>query len=319
MAAWATLALATGMRLDGTAALRPPLGSSAATGWSLALPAAASSGTPSSRGTTRQGPLVALARTGRMVRRGTGPLPTIRLVTTSVAGCTRLATASRAGWVACCRTGATGRNATETTSAVAPTPIRPVYAMPITRKLGKTVPRRPVSVFAIRAVSFSRTVVRSVVRGEGRHGYSNAAIRTVSAHTPGAPATLAYEGNMRALLVAAILCAAALTGGAPLHAQTATTGIVALGREPDRLYNPTSLSGQLVANLVFDPLVGLDDQMNPYPVLAESIPGPDNSARPAQRRRRRPQADRHHAAAPGRDLGRWRALHRPTTWSTRGS
>ena len=57
----------------------------------------------------------------------------------------------------------------------------------------------------------------------------------------------------------------------------ATTGIVALGREPDRLYNPSTLDGQLVANLVFDPLVGLDDQMNPYPVLAESIPGPDNS------------------------------------------
>jgi peptide/nickel transport system substrate-binding protein len=82
---------------------------------------------------------------------------------------------------------------------------------------------------------------------------------------------------MRALLVAAILSAVALTGGAPLHAQTAKTGTVVLGREPDRLYNPTSLAGQLVVNLVFDPLVGLDDQMNPYPVLAASIPGPDNS------------------------------------------
>src|SRR6202165_4659116 len=82
---------------------------------------------------------------------------------------------------------------------------------------------------------------------------------------------------MRLLLVAAILAAGALAGGAPLHAQTARTGIVALGREPDRLYNPTTLSGQLAANLVFDPLVGLDDQMSPYPVLAASIPGPDNS------------------------------------------
>src|ERR1700694_5723642 len=85
---------------------------------------------------------------------------------------------------------------------------------------------------------------------------------------------------MRLLLVAASLAAGVLAGGAPLHAQTAQspkTGIVALGREPDRLYNPTTLSGQLAANLVFDPLVGLDDQMNPYPVLAAAIPGPDNS------------------------------------------
>jgi peptide/nickel transport system substrate-binding protein len=82
---------------------------------------------------------------------------------------------------------------------------------------------------------------------------------------------------MRAFLVAAILLAGALTGNAPLHAQTARTGSVAIGREPDRLYNPTTLAGQLAANLVFDPLVGLDDQMNPYPVLAASIPSPDNS------------------------------------------
>jgi peptide/nickel transport system substrate-binding protein len=82
---------------------------------------------------------------------------------------------------------------------------------------------------------------------------------------------------MRALFVAAILGIGALAGGVPLHAQTPKTGTVALGREPDRLYNPTTVSGQLVANLVFDPLVGLDDQMNPYPVLAASIPSPDNS------------------------------------------
>lgn len=82
---------------------------------------------------------------------------------------------------------------------------------------------------------------------------------------------------MRFLLVAAVLAATTLAGGAPLHAQAARTGIVALAREPDRLYNPTSPSGQLAANLVFDPLVGLDDQMHPYPVLAESVPGPENA------------------------------------------
>ncbi|MGI9149467.1 MAG: peptide ABC transporter substrate-binding protein [Chloroflexota bacterium] len=80
---------------------------------------------------------------------------------------------------------------------------------------------------------------------------------------------------MRLLFVAAIL-ASAFAGSAPLQAQTSKIAIVALGSEPDRLYNPTSVSGQLAANLVFDPLVGLDDQMQPYPVLAATVPGPDN-------------------------------------------
>jgi peptide/nickel transport system substrate-binding protein len=52
--------------------------------------------------------------------------------------------------------------------------------------------------------------------------------------------------------------------------------IVAVAQEPDRLYEPATQEGQLVANLVFDPLVGLDDQMNPYPVLAAALPSPDN-------------------------------------------
>ncbi|HLZ30571.1 MAG TPA: peptide ABC transporter substrate-binding protein [Chloroflexota bacterium] len=82
---------------------------------------------------------------------------------------------------------------------------------------------------------------------------------------------------MRVLLIAVILIVVALVGAGSSFAQTAGTAVVALGREPDRLYNPSTVSGQLVANLVFDPLVGLDDQMNPYPVLAESIPSPDNS------------------------------------------
>src|SRR5438477_12174567 len=65
--------------------------------------------------------------------------------------------------------------------------------------------------------------------------------------------------------------------GLPARAQTSKTVTVALAHEPDRLYNPTTLAGQLAANLVFDPLVGLDDQMSPYPVLAEAIPSSDNS------------------------------------------
>src|SRR5438132_8089461 len=84
---------------------------------------------------------------------------------------------------------------------------------------------------------------------------------------------------MRALL-ATILVANSfliLFGATPIHAQAPTPAVVALAREPDRLYNPTTLAGQLVANFVFDPLVGVDDQMGPYPVLAASIPGPDNA------------------------------------------
>jgi peptide/nickel transport system substrate-binding protein len=51
---------------------------------------------------------------------------------------------------------------------------------------------------------------------------------------------------------------------------------VALGHDPDRFYQPATVAGQLVANLVFDPLVGLDDEMNPYPVLAAALPSADN-------------------------------------------
>jgi peptide/nickel transport system substrate-binding protein len=79
------------------------------------------------------------------------------------------------------------------------------------------------------------------------------------------------------------LAAALLTLGlveAPAsHAQTPPppAGItIALAQEPDRLYAPATEEGQLAANLVFDPLVGLDDQMNSYPVLAATVPTPDN-------------------------------------------
>src|SRR5688572_11537165 len=59
-------------------------------------------------------------------------------------------------------------------------------------------------------------------------------------------------------------------------AQSPKSVTIALAREPDRLYRPASTADQLVANLVFDPLVGLDDQMRPYPALAAEIPGPEN-------------------------------------------
>jgi len=51
---------------------------------------------------------------------------------------------------------------------------------------------------------------------------------------------------------------------------------VAIAQDPDRLYEPQTEEGQLAANLVLQPLVGLDDVMNPYPVLAATIPSPDN-------------------------------------------
>jgi peptide/nickel transport system substrate-binding protein len=77
--------------------------------------------------------------------------------------------------------------------------------------------------------------------------------------------------------LALLVVASLLSGARPLRAQSPKTVTVALAHEPDRLYNPTTLAGQLAANLVFDRLVGLDDQMHPYPVLAATIPSPDNS------------------------------------------
>jgi peptide/nickel transport system substrate-binding protein len=77
--------------------------------------------------------------------------------------------------------------------------------------------------------------------------------------------------------VALTIFASLFQDAGTLSAQTQRTVTVALAHEPDRLYNPTTLAGQLVANLVFDRLVGLDDQMNPYPALATMIPSPDNS------------------------------------------
>jgi len=82
---------------------------------------------------------------------------------------------------------------------------------------------------------------------------------------------------MRIYLGALLLIAGVTVGGAASHAQTSKSVTVALAHEPDRLYNPTTLVGQLAANLMFDPLVGLDDQMTPYPVLAAAIPSPDNA------------------------------------------
>src|SRR6516164_4692423 len=86
------------------------------------------------------------------------------------------------------------------------------------------------------------------------------------------------EVGMRFVLKLALLAGLVALPGANLsYAQTSPrTAIVALAQEPDRFYAPATEEGQLVANLVFDPLVGLDDQMNPYPVLAATLPTPEN-------------------------------------------
>lgn len=77
--------------------------------------------------------------------------------------------------------------------------------------------------------------------------------------------------------MAAALLAWTLVGVRPSFAQTPPNTItIALAQEPDRFYAPQTQEGQLIANLVFQPLVGLDDSMNPYPVLAATIPSPDN-------------------------------------------
>ena len=81
-------------------------------------------------------------------------------------------------------------------------------------------------------------------------------------------------------LVALALIAFCLVGSsAPAAAQqtTSKTVTLAIAHEPDRFYNPMTVAGMLAANFVYDPLVGLDDQMRPYPVLAADIPSLDNN------------------------------------------
>ena len=83
---------------------------------------------------------------------------------------------------------------------------------------------------------------------------------------------------MRFVLALLFVLSFASSVGPPAKAQAPSPRVatVALAQEPDRFYLPTTVEGQLVANLVFDPLIGLDDQMNPYPVLAAAVPSPDN-------------------------------------------
>src|ERR1051326_1587202 len=79
------------------------------------------------------------------------------------------------------------------------------------------------------------------------------------------------------LFLAVLLAIAAAAPSARAQTQPVPrVATIALARDPDRFYAPNTLEGQLVANLVFDPLVSLDDQMNPYPVLAAALPSPDN-------------------------------------------
>ncbi|GAC1314368.1 MAG: peptide-binding protein [Chloroflexota bacterium] len=81
---------------------------------------------------------------------------------------------------------------------------------------------------------------------------------------------------MRRILALACSALLALGSGTTLRAQTSRSISVAVAADPERLYRPTTISGRLAANLVFDPLVGLDDTMTPYPALAATVPSPDN-------------------------------------------
>lgn len=86
--------------------------------------------------------------------------------------------------------------------------------------------------------------------------------------------------------LATLVLALSLAGASPGRAQTTNTNpstnpssntiVVALGQEPDRLYNSGAVAAQLVSNLVYDPLVGLDDHMQPYADLAAQVPSADN-------------------------------------------
>jgi peptide/nickel transport system substrate-binding protein len=77
--------------------------------------------------------------------------------------------------------------------------------------------------------------------------------------------------------LSALLSLLLLTSGAYAQPAPPKTVILAIAREPDRLYNPATTAGSLAANLVFDPLVGLDDQMRPYAVLAADMPSAENN------------------------------------------
>ncbi len=61
-------------------------------------------------------------------------------------------------------------------------------------------------------------------------------------------------------------------------AQTGKTVVVALGQEPDHLLTPPGgmYASTLVDNLIYDPLVQVDDQMQAFPGLVATIPTIDN-------------------------------------------
>jgi peptide/nickel transport system substrate-binding protein len=86
-----------------------------------------------------------------------------------------------------------------------------------------------------------------------------------------------HAGIAAVRVLVILLLLAGLSGDAVAQEQPSQASksiTVALAEEPEGLFNPTTPSGRLAANLVFDPLVGLDDHMQPYPVLAAQIPSP---------------------------------------------
>lgn len=60
------------------------------------------------------------------------------------------------------------------------------------------------------------------------------------------------------------------------YAQAGKSIVIGMGQEPDRIYNSTMFVTSLVANLVYDNLLAVDDRMQAYPSLAAQIPTLEN-------------------------------------------
>ncbi len=78
-----------------------------------------------------------------------------------------------------------------------------------------------------------------------------------------------------AALAAGLLLSSVL-GGAIAHAQAGKTVVIGMGQEPDRLIKSTMFVGQLVSNLTYDQLVGVDDRMQSFAQLAADVPSIEN-------------------------------------------
>lgn len=87
---------------------------------------------------------------------------------------------------------------------------------------------------------------------------------------------LTYFRALLVLTLALGVAQPAITSPSLALAQQPKAIAIGLGQEPDRLYNSDMFVSTLVGNLLFDGLVGVDDQQRLYPALAEQVPSFDN-------------------------------------------